>query len=382
MISLGQASNYSWSQVFRHLFAQGKKTDSTALRKSLAGKYRVQIEDVALYHSGRSALSMAFRTILPDGGPVIIPGLTCIAVVRAIREAACTEVFADIEPQDLSYNLSNLEQTLSKLSKNTPKPQHDIDKNDKVCYNGIIMIQNTLGLPCNVAKIERLANKYNFAIVEDLAHCAGRFYSDGREVGTVGQAVALSFGKGKAIDTINGGAAVLRISNNLAQPQRLPSRAERWRDRWYPFLASISRATWRIGLGKVLMAIFVKFGWVQRSADTALDTEVRLTDWQAKLAAAQLAKLPKTPLREFMLVNNRKKLLDNLAKAGYNFSEIWYDTPVSPARYANEAKFPAKNCPQTVQIAQQIINLPTWYPEAKLAKARSIITAHQEGKNE
>ena len=59
MITLGQASNYSVGQVFRHLFAWGSKNDSVALRQALAVRYNAKIEDVALYHTGRSALAVA-----------------------------------------------------------------------------------------------------------------------------------------------------------------------------------------------------------------------------------------------------------------------------------------------------------------------------------
>ena len=127
------------------------------------------------------------------------------------------------------------------------------------------------------------------------------------------------------------------------------------------------------------MAMFVKFGWVKRSADTELDTDVRLTNWQAKLALKQLKTLPREALREFKLVERRADLLRELDRAGYNFHEIWYDTPVSPARYSGEADFPAEKCPKTVRISKQIINLPTWYPESKIVKAREIIAKYEIG---
>lgn len=398
MISLGQASNYSSGRALGQLFARGSEADSVALRTALAEKYRARPELVALYHSGRSALTVALKAVGEKGNKVIIPGLTCIAVVRAVKAAGMEPVFADITEENLEYDYDS------------------IDKIAKVCYNGIIVVQNTLGLTWDISKIEQIAKKYHLAIVEDLAHSAGRFYADGREVGTVGQAVALSFGKGKAIDTINGGAVIIRqdqddnlirdngsaqggastrqadptrdndsaregdpVQNTLAQPTRLPTFSERARDRWYPILAGLCRGLWRVKLGQVMMMLFVKMGWVKRSADTELDTDVRLTDWQARLALRQLKELPRTPLREFKLVRQREKLLAELDRVGYNFHEIWYDTPVSPARYQTEANFPTAKCPTTVRISQQIINIPTWYPASKLAKARAIIAKYEIG---
>lgn len=361
MISLGQASNYRPGRALRHLFARGDGSDNFALRKKLATKYGAEVENVALYHSGRSALAIAFEKVGKKGCKVIAPGLTCIAVIRAVKAAGMEPVFADITEENLEYDYKNL------------------DKTAEVCYNGIIVVQNTLGQSWDMQKIEEIAEKYHLAIVEDLAHSAGRFYSDGREMGTVGQAVALSFGKGKAIDTTNGGAVILRNQSKPDQPQKLPTLAERSRDRWYPVLAGICRGTWRIGLGKLLMTTFVKLGWVKRSADTALDTGVGLPHWQAKLALEQLRELPDTPLREFKLVKKREELLHELDRAGYNFHEIWYDAPVSPVRYRDEVEFPSEKCPNTVRIAKHIINLPTWYPEKKLEKAREIIAKYEIG---
>ncbi len=393
VVTLGQASNYSASQVWRQLFAWGGQKDSDRLRAALGKRYHVPKTQVALYHTGRSALAAALLAVAPEGGKnVIIPGLTCIAVVRAVKAAGCRPVFVDIRREDLAYNYEKLEQTLTDLAsaaktakklertgKNATKTTLSIDKNDKVCYNGsIILVQNTLGISWNVKKIEKIAQKHHALIVEDLAHCAGRFYDDGREVGTVGAAAALSFGKGKAIDTISGGALILRDGTMPPLPTRKPTLRDRLRDRWYPVFGSIARACWRIGIGKFLMGALVKIHFVQRSADAELNLDHRLTHWQAKLALDQLKHLPQTPLRDYRLVSRRNDLLQQLAQNGYYFNEIWYDTPVSPARYQAEVNFPATTCSETVKIAREIINFPTWYPAAKLTQAYEIVKEYEK----
>lgn len=380
MVFLGQASNYSAGRVLRQLFAMEYRRDSERLRLALAEKYNAGTENVALYHTGRSALTVAFRSLLPEGGVVILPGLTCIAVVRAVEAAGCQVEYADITRADLQYNYEKLERKCQEISRERPK---SIDKNKQVCYNGIIVAQNTLGLPLDMQKLQQIAQKYHFAIVEDLAHCAGRFYPDGREIGTVGQATALSFGKGKAIDTIEGGAVILRegdgASGNakLEQPMKQPKLSDRLRDRWYPLFGAIARGLAHVKLERYWLGLLLKLHWIKRSADAGLDTNVRLTHWQAKLALEQLSKLPKTPLREFALVDHRDEVLAELRKNGYQLEEIWYDTPVSPARYAKEVDFPAQACPETAKIAKQIVNLPTWYPESKLTRAREIIQKYE-----
>lgn len=390
MIFLGQASNLSAGQAWGRLLACGGRKQSERLRNALADRYGVQPHNVALYHTGRSALTAALQAVAPAGGvDVIIPGLTCIAVVRAVKAAGCRPVFVDITREHLEYDYQQLENVLrdqcrgqssytTKISESTNNSQKTLDKKEKVCYNRkIILVQNTLGISWHVEKIEQLAQKYQATIVEDLAHCTGRLYADGREAGTVGAAAALSFGKGKAIDTTSGGAVILRNQQRAAQPQRRPKLADRLRDRWYPWFGWLVRSLWRVYIGRILLAIFVKLHWIQLSADAELSLDTRLTHWQAKLALRQLPDLPVTKLRDFRLVRDRDQVLRQLRQHGYFLDEIWYDTPVSPKRYAEEADFPARTCPHTVQIAAQIINFPTWYSAKQLREAYEIVKEYE-----
>lgn len=362
MIFLGQASNFSFGRALAHLFAGGGERDYDRLVSALEQKYGADGSQVVLYGTGRSALAAALVALLPKGSAVIIPGLTCIAVVRAVRTAGCQPVFVDIEAETLQYDFERLEETL--------------EKHENV---GAIVVQNTLGATIDIQKVERLAKKYKVKLVEDLAHSAGRKYPDGREVGTVGAATVLSFGKSKAIDTTSGGALVIRESGarTVREPAFLPPAAARWRARWYPILGWIMRAGYHVGLGKVFTGIFLKFHWIERSADAGLNLDQRLCNWQAKLALRQLESLPTGALREFKLVERRSKLLAELKTNGFYLDEIWYDTPVSPVRCRKEADFPIVECPETVRVSERIINLPTWYPEDKLAKVREIIRKYE-----
>lgn len=364
MIFLGQASNYSFARALRYIFAHGRAKHSKELRAALVAKYQPQAIDgdtigrVALYHTGRSALAAALVATAPKGSKVVIQGLTCIAVVRAVRAAGCQPIFADISLDSLQYDLEKLEALL--------------ERTDNV---STVIVQNTLGLTVDIAAIEKLSKKYKFNIVEDLAHSAGRLYPDGREVGTVGVASALSFGKGKAIDTVSGGALILRSSkfNMVNQPALQPPKADRRRDHWYPFLGACMRLGYNLGIGKLVTGAFLKFGWIARSADATLNLDVTLAPWQAKFALEQLTNLPTGPLREPAFVRQREKVVEELWHAGYKLDEIWYDTPVSPSRYKKEANFPTKECPNTVKAAKLLLNLPTWYPAEKLERAREII---------
>lgn len=367
MYFLGQAGNYSAGAILRHLFAFGSARDSEALREHLAKRYGTNRSRVVLYHTGRTALSEAVRALVPAGSEIVVTSLTCYAVFEAVKAAGCTPVFADVRFSDLHYGAKELEKVLKTHKKVRA-----------------VVIQNNLGTPCDIEAIEKTARAHGLVVIEDLAHCAGVRYKDGREAGTVGTAAALSFGKGKSIDTICGGALVLRDEKAKvpARPKDLPRFSDRLRDRIYPLLGAEIRGMYHFGVrsGRYFTSLLLHLHLIRRSADEALDPSVRLTHWQARLALRQFRRLPekgRPPLRRACLVDDPEKVQRLLAKKGYIFYDTWYDVPVSPKRYYEKTGFDEKSCPNAVFAAAHLINLPGHYPFAELRDARNIIEKHQ-----
>ena len=126
----------------------------------------------------------------------------------------------------------------------------------------------------------------------------------------------------------------------------------------------------------------IKIHFVEKSADNKLDIKRKISKFEAKLAAEQFKSLKNTPLREFCLVKNRDEVLKELKEAGYYFDGFWYERPVSPERYYKKTHFPEKDCPVAVEVSEKIINLPTYYSEKQLEKAREIIKKYSEAENE
>ena len=375
MLFLGLASNYSIRATLRHAFYLGTKKDYQKLEKKLATRYETTEEKVSLVYSGRTAICLALKSFMASsqvekGDHVVINGFTCHAVIEAVKKAGLVPIFADIEPETPDFSPNTLEKILKS------------DKKAKV-----VILQNSFGYPCDIKAFEKLKSKYNFLILEDLAHCAGRKYHDNREIGSVGDAACLSFGKGKAIDTIIGGAIILR--NNFSFPKsfkkielKKPKLADSLRAGWYPIFGSIARGLSHIHLEKPFLALLLKLHWIERSADTNLDETRTITDWQAKLALKQLKELPNRPLRKYTLVNNREQCLKELKEKGFRLEELWYEVPVAPSRYYKSVHFPEKDCPNAVVFAQKVVNLPTWYKDQKhkreLKEAERIIKKYQQ----
>ena len=357
---LGMAEGYSRrKEVAKHLFATGGEKDREALQEFLAKKYSGR---AILTKNGRSGLALALEAYFDKGDKILVNGFTCFAVFEAVKAAGLKPVFVDIEQSDLNFSIKTLEAGLEPGVKG-------------------IIVQNSLGNPVDIKQIESFAKKHDLLIIEDLAHSTGLKYPDGREAGTVGVATALSFGKDKAIDTISGGAVILRAETRhpVASPSRSPKVSDSLRARFYPLFGLLARKLTAIHLGGGLMRILVKLHFVEKSADNRLDTTQKISGFEAKLALLQLKEAGKLtwPLREFYLVRERAEVLSQLQRAGYFFGGFWYEKPISPARYYKKTRFPEDKCPNAVMVAESIINLPNYYSKQEMKKAREIIEPYK-----
>ena len=367
---IAHAGQFGLKKTLRQLFAFGFKKDSEKLKAYVANRYQVAAENVALYGSGRTALSEALRCFIKPGDKVAITALTCFAVVEAVRSAGCEPVYLDVNLNNLHFDAKTLEKACA--------------KNPEI---KAVIVQNNLAYSCDIVSIESVAKKYNLALIEDLAHCVGMDYSDGREAGMVGDAVIMSFGKGKSLDLISGGLLFLRKTDkrkkSFAVPVDLPSLADRFRTRLYPLFGAITRALFhlqlgRLNFGRLYTAFLLQTHQIQKSADAKLDNSIRLTHWQAKLALRDLKKIKhRTPLRRFYFVENRAELLKKLTTAGFIMDDIWYSSSVSPERYYAQANFDEKACPKAVFAANHLINLPNWLNIFELAEARHLINQYE-----
>jgi dTDP-4-amino-4,6-dideoxygalactose transaminase len=355
---LGLAAGYGAARhTMHHVFTRGRARDPEILTDYLSKHYGGTAYTTK---NGRSALALALKGYLSRGDKVLVTGFTCYAVYEAVKAASLTPVFVDISAKDLNYDYDSCEKAAK-------------DHNVRA-----IIIQNTLGHPADVARIEKIARKHHLIIIEDLAHCTGIRYADGREAGTVGAATALSFGKDKMIDTVNGGAVIFRAptEHKVTIPTQRARASDTLRARFYPLLAGLCRGLTGIHLGGLLMKLFLKIHWVEKSADNRLDLTRMISRSEARLAYEQFQHLRPSgerPIREFFLVNNRGEVLQKLKKSGYYFDSLWYKSPVAPSRYYAKVHFPEDTCPRSLYVAEHIINLPTYYSRGDLKRATQII---------
>ena len=381
MIFQSLGSNYTLMSAFKILFSRGDKKDHQAVIKWLENHYG----GIAyLYAKGRDGLAAAIEGI--NASSVAVNGVTCSVLIDAVQHAGSNVIYIDIA-NDGNLRLSELDKSLR--SAQPPRA---------------IIIQNTYGNTCDIAKIESLAKKHKAIIIEDLAHCLGQKYPDGREVGTVGDIVMLSFGRDKIIDVVNGGALIIReplFLKKIKGPSEIRPARNQIQDRFYPILTWLARRTYRIGLGKLIVYAMYKFHLAEHSADGGIHPEYDMPDWQAHYLLGELEKLSQNldhrtkiatiyreqlseliptenaSLRVPLLVRGRQKLIEYLAENHYLLADTWYDTPIGPKRKYQKIDYPEDTNKNSIQLARHIINLPT-HVNINERQARKLATLIKE----
>jgi dTDP-4-amino-4,6-dideoxygalactose transaminase len=191
--------------------------------------------------NGTTAIELGLRAlgILP-GDEVIVPPYTFIATASAVVTIGAVPVFADIEPDTLCLDP---EDAARKITSRT---------------RAIIPV-HVAGRFAEMERINELAKSHGLAVLEDAAHAWGSEW-DGRGVGTLGRCGTFSFQVSKNITAGEGGILVTDDKE----------------------LADLCRS-------------FSHCGRTEGSAwydHNNLGSNLRLTEIQAAMLLAQLARLP------------------------------------------------------------------------------------------
>lgn len=120
------------------------------------------------------------------GDEVIVPSLTYIASVNAVRYVGATPVFADVEMGTFGLSPSSIEAQIN------PKTR-------------AIIVVHLYGQPADMDPILEIARRRGLKVIEDAAEAPFSTYK-GRPVGSLGDASSFSFFGNKVISSGEGGA--------------------------------------------------------------------------------------------------------------------------------------------------------------------------------
>lgn len=163
------------------------------LEKKLAERFSVK--HFFLTCNGMIALHIAIKACNIQGEIITTP-FSFVATTSSIVWENCTPIFADIDPETLCIDPSQIEK---KITSNTTA----------------ILATHVYGGASDVAAIEKIAKKNNLYVIYDAAHAFDVRY-DGRALVNYGDISVLSFHATKVFHTAEGGA-IMTNRDDLAE---------------------------------------------------------------------------------------------------------------------------------------------------------------------
>ena len=372
MIFNSLGSNYDFGYVVKSLFgfSDGVKSLKNVLKNKFSG-------EVVLFYKGREAIEAALRISgLKKGEYVAINGLTCYVVYKAVTNAGLKVEYLDIDKESLNFSSEILERA--------------IKRNSKI---RAVIVQNTLGYPCDIENISAICKKNGLILIEDLAHSVDAIYQNGQPAGSYGDFVALSFSQDKIIDAVSGGALIVRNAKFKNYPSPILETIPLiWylKDRLYPKLTFIIRSSYGLGFGKAMHYFLKKIHLLSTPLEKKIDALHFLPNWHSSLAINYISNLDgdirhrrkiaiiyqkninssvlsnklamdirdSTNIRFPIFVDKRDNLIKFLKNYGIYISDTWYDAPIAPRRCQELTDY-KHQCQNSEKAASTIINLPT-----------------------
>lgn len=178
---------------------------------------KVQAKHAVAVCNGTTALHAALLAIgVGPGDEVIVPTLTYIAPVNAVRYTGAKPVFVDADPQTWQINHNFVSRQIQKKTK-------------------AILAVHLYGHPCNLPALRKIAKKFKIHLVEDCAEALGSRWAD-KPVGKGADVATYSFFGNKTITTGEGGMvttdddAIAKALKSI-KGQGLAFGREYWHDR-------------------------------------------------------------------------------------------------------------------------------------------------------
>lgn len=211
----------------------------------------VGVEYAIAMNSGTAALHLAVEGLrIGQEDEVIVTPMTFISTAHVIKYVGARPVFADIEPDTMNIEPEDIVRKISARTK-------------------AIIVVHMAGHPCDMDRINEIANHHGLYVIEDAAHACGAKYK-GVRIGNTQNLVCFSFHAVKNLTCGEGGA----ITTNNEELNRY-FREMRW--------VGISKDTWvRTGGEQVYAWQY----WVDK-----LGYKYHMSDINAAIGIVQLKRL-------------------------------------------------------------------------------------------
>ncbi|MFD3446632.1 DegT/DnrJ/EryC1/StrS family aminotransferase [Microbacteriaceae bacterium 4G12] len=161
-------------------------TNNGPLHERFKGELKnyLHVDHVELFTNGHLALEIAIKALGLEGEVITTP-FTFASTTHALVNCGLEPVFCDIELDTFNINTEEIEKHITERT-------------------SAIVAVHVFGNPCNVNKINELAEKYNLKVIYDAAH-AFSVEIDGRSIASFGDVSMFSCHATKVFHSIEGG---------------------------------------------------------------------------------------------------------------------------------------------------------------------------------
>lgn len=149
----------------------------------------VQSKKAVVTMNGTAAIQLALIALgIGEGDEVIVPSMTFISPVNAIKYVGAVPVFCDVRRDTFVMDEEKIEDLITEKTK-------------------AILPVHIYGHPVDMDEVMELAKKYNLYVIEDATEALGSQYKE-KMAGTIGHIGCFSFNGNKLITTGAGGMLV------------------------------------------------------------------------------------------------------------------------------------------------------------------------------
>ncbi|MCS6863230.1 MAG: dTDP-4-amino-4,6-dideoxygalactose transaminase [Abditibacteriales bacterium] len=327
------------------------------------------VPKVLLTTSCTHALEMAALLLdIQPGDEVIVPSFTFVSTVNAFVLRGAQPVFADVRPDTLNIDETQLERLITSRTK-------------------AIVVVHYAGVGCEMDAIMEIAHRCGVAVVEDNAHGLFGGYK-GKPLGTFGCLATQSFHETKNIQCGEGGALIINDPQFIERAEIIREKGTN-RNRFFRGL--VDKYTWvDIGSSYLPSDILAAFLYAQLEAWEQIQAKRRyifeyyaehLHDW----ARERHVRLPIVPehcqqaYHMFYLLlpslKQRQALIAHLKARG--ILSVFHYQPLHLSEMGLRFGGKPGDCPVTEDVSDRLLRLP-FYNELTDAELSRIVAAIRE----
>lgn len=265
----------------------------------------IGVDDAVAVPSGRAGFRFLFDSLdIEPGGEVICSAFGYPVVPFIVKSMGYDLKFVDCEMTTLGMDPALLAEACSDRTQ-------------------AVIATHLYGVPCQIQEIADICRSHNAKLIEDCAHCYGA-ESNGKKVGSFGDAGCFSFETSKVINTMGGGVVTLSDKAVGERLRKLAAEEPRNGFKWLArrlskttFEAAVTnRLLFNLGVYQALRVASSADSDEDRFASGYQGDEVslkgkmgRYTNYQARLGLRQLQTIEARNQRR---TNNAERLVSQL----------------------------------------------------------------------